>query len=112
MYTAFKYPETFGKVASQSAYLVAPLDQEAKTLIAKLDKNSVQLYLDWGKYDFRSDTDGWSTVKDCRNLSEFLTKENYAFVGGELNDGFGWANWRNRTGKILETFFPLKKTMK
>ena len=111
-YTAFKYPQLFGKAAAQSAYMVAPLDQELKDLFSKSDKKPIQIYLDWGKYDLRSKVEGWSLVQDSRKFSEFLKKEGYAFVGGELNDGFGWASWRNRTDKILETLFPLKKTMK
>ena len=91
--------------------MVAPLDQELKDLLSKSDK-SIQIYLDWGKYDLRSKVQGWSVVQDCRNFSEFLNKEGYALVGGEVNNGFGWANWRNRTDKILEMFFPLQKTMK
>ena len=42
-----------------------------------------------------------------------LKEKGYSVAGGQVNDGFGWASWRNRTDKILETFFPLKKkTMK
>jgi len=41
--------------------------------------------------------------------SGFLVKNLY---GGEVNEGFGWANWRNRNDKILEAFFPMNTTSK
>ena len=45
--------------------------------------------------------------KSSESFAELLKAKGYSFVGGEVNDGAGWASWRNRTNKIFETIFPL-----
>ena len=30
-------------------------------------------------------------------------------TGGEVHDSGGWSSWRNRTDRVLETLFPLRR---
>jgi len=41
-----------------------------------------------------------------------LDEKGYDWSGGEFSEGWDFSSWRNRTDKILEAFFPLKKTQK
>jgi outer membrane protein assembly factor BamB/enterochelin esterase-like enzyme len=109
-YSTMKYPSVFGKVSSQSTFLLTSAERELRAVASDSQKQPLQIYLDWGKYDMRSPFEGWSMIQSNRNFAQFLQERGYVLAGGEVNDGFGWASWRNRTDKILETFFPLEKT--
>ena len=64
-------------------------------------------------YDFRSPLELWGVPTTSKHFTSFLKDKGYSYIGGVVNDSFDWPSWRNRTDKILQTFFPLKKkTMK
>jgi len=68
---------------------------------------SYNLYLDWGRYDARSPTEGNDTGKATERFARALREKGYQCVGGEATDGAGWASWRNRTNEVFETLFPI-----
>ena len=67
----------------------------------------VSLYLDWGRYDLRSPLDGNDMGISSETFARRLHERGYTFVGGEVNDGAGWASWKNRTDRVFEALFPL-----
>ncbi|MCH7673404.1 PQQ-binding-like beta-propeller repeat protein [candidate division KSB1 bacterium] len=112
-YTAFKYPDVFHNVGGQSTHLHKPAGGDALTkIVSESKKLPINIYMDWGKYDLTYQN-GLSWIQLNEDFMKSLQEKGYSVEGGQVNDGFGWASWRNRTDKILETFFPLKKkTMK
>ncbi|NIR52479.1 PQQ-binding-like beta-propeller repeat protein [candidate division KSB1 bacterium] len=107
-YSTFQYPGNFGKVSGQSTFLDTAQEEELKSLVSDSENLPLQIYLDWGKYDMRGHYEAWSLVDGNRSFATFLKERGYMLTGGEVNDGFSWASWRNRTNKVLETFFPLE----
>lgn len=113
IYTTFKQPGTFSMVGGQSTHLLTGNGgEEIFALLESSKKLPVSFYLDWGTYDYRSPGGGFSWIDDNKKLIKLLGDKGYSLSGGEVSDGWGFASWRNRTDKILETFFPLKKTQK
>ncbi len=108
--TAFNHPGVFGNVAGQSMHLAG--GPETQPNLDHGSEPKVVFYLDWGKYDYRSSSGGYSWADLNRAFAKKLKKKGYTVHGGEVNQGFGWASWRSRTDKILETFFPIKTSKK
>ncbi len=75
-----------------------------------MEKLAIRFHIDWGEYDERvaevGDTD---RVASNRAFVKLLRERGYVLSAVEANEGYGWASWRNRTDKILETFFPLEQ---
>lgn len=69
-------------------------------------RQPLTIYLDWTKYDTKSEKEGWDTRGDGLAFAETLEQKGYAYVGGEFHDGSGWSSWRNRTHLMLQTLFP------
>ncbi|MDA2930724.1 alpha/beta hydrolase-fold protein, partial [Acidobacteria bacterium AH-259-O06] len=103
LYTALHHPQVFGKVAAQSPRLRG----EVLSLVRGQEKQAVQFYVDWNRYDFR-----WGDIdlrEDSRKFADLLKEKGYTVAGGEAAECFGWGSWRATTDKILEAFFPLKE---
>ena len=108
LYTALKQPGVFSCAAGQSSYLRHGPGDELKRLVETEPMMPVRFYLDWGKYDERVDEYGHTNrIRSNRTFAKLLKDKGYVLTAVEANDGYGWASWRNRTDKILETFFPL-----
>jgi enterochelin esterase-like enzyme len=105
-YAAFKHPEVFGMAAGQSPN-VTP---ELYALVKNSSNVTLQLYLDWGKYDLKTPYLGKPRdfVEYGRRLAALLVEKGYSYKGREVNDGHDWASWRNRIDEILNFFFPFK----
>ena len=108
-FTAFKHPGVFGMLAGQSTHLYPPEGVELSNIITNPERQDLKIYLDWGKYDFRSTANEFNWIEDNQKFAALLKEKGYTISGGQVNDGFDWPSWRTRTDKILETFFPLKK---
>lgn len=110
--TAFQYSDLFGMVGGQSTHLLLGHGgEEILKLIKDSDKLNLGFYLDWGSYDARRQ-DQYSYKTNNEDLVKLLEEKGYTWTGGEYPEGFGYSSWRNRTDKVLEAFFPLKKTQK
>ena len=106
LYTALHFPGTYGRLALQSPPL-GPLWGE--TLLEKAGDPAqprIDLYLDWGRWEFRSEREGFDRREDARRLVGRLRSRGQGYHGGELPEGSGWGAWRGRTHRILEAFFP------
>jgi enterochelin esterase-like enzyme len=106
-YATFKYPDVFSRIAGQSTHFYPTEAGALRELIETSDKLSLTIYMDWGKYDSRNAQQGYSWRDLNEEFATFLKSKGYTIEGGEVNEGFEWANWRNRTDKILQTLFPL-----
>ncbi|MDA2937055.1 PQQ-binding-like beta-propeller repeat protein [Acidobacteria bacterium AH-259-A15] len=109
LYAALHHPQVFGKVAVQSLQLLRPVGDEVLSLVRGQEKQAVQFYVDWDRYDFRStEFETFDLREDSRKFADLLKEKGYSFAGGEFAGGPGWGSWRVRTDKILEAFFRLK----
>ncbi|MFQ5789874.1 MAG: PQQ-binding-like beta-propeller repeat protein [Acidobacteriota bacterium] len=119
LYAALHHPRVFGKVAVQSlrlgptplqssSLLHRPVGDEVLALVGGREKQPVQFYVDWTRYELRSTEWGIDLRKDSREFADLLKQRGYTVAGGESPDGAGWASWRARTDEILEAFFPFK----
>lgn len=75
-------------------------------LIRTPAEQSMDLYVEWGRYDVRSPEENGDVLVVTRELLQFLTSRGYAVAGGEVPDGSGWSSWKNRTDVVLKTLFP------
>jgi hypothetical protein len=64
-------------------------------------------YVDWGKYDGKSEKEGFDARAFSLDFVEDLSAAGYSHAGGEVHDGAGPDSWLQRTDRILETLFPL-----
>lgn len=107
-YAAFNYPDIFRNVAGQSTHLHKPDGGDALTkIVSESEQLPIKIYMDWGKYDLIYQN-GLSWPQLNEDFVKLLKEKGYSVDARKVNDGFGWASWRNRTDKILEAFFPLK----
>jgi enterochelin esterase-like enzyme/outer membrane protein assembly factor BamB len=106
LYIGFRYPNVFGKVAGQSACPIAEGGPELVALVQKSSNLPLQLYLDWGRYDYKYILYGDDPRGFGQRFVELLRDKKYQVDGGEVNEGSDYASWRRRTDKILQTFFP------
>jgi outer membrane protein assembly factor BamB/predicted alpha/beta superfamily hydrolase len=102
------HPDLFGGAAIQTMAWDQSNDAAFETLIPPASSIApVTLYLDWGRYDLRSPLDGNDMGISSETFARRLQERGYTFVGGEVNDGAGWASWKNRTDRVFEALFPL-----
>ena len=107
LFTAFKMPAVFGKVASQSAFMLTSHRDVLYAVMPQAGEFPMAFYLECAKYDYRSPLEQWDARVRNMGLAEKLQGAGYDVNGVEVNEGFGYACWRNRTDKVLETLFPL-----
>lgn len=106
-YTAFRYPELFGGVAAQTVFTQERAEVAMKDLIKNANEVPMRVYLDWGTYDSRAPLEGWDTRRDSRRWYALFQDHGYRPAGGEVHQGAGWPNWRNRADKWLSALFPM-----
>lgn len=107
-YGTFKQPGVFGKVGGQSLFMLTLEENLMKPLVRTASEQPLQIYNDWGKYDWFAPQEGWSSVEIAQNWDEFLESRGYQPAGGEVNRGFGFAFWRHQTGRMFEALFPIE----
>ncbi len=107
-YLALGRPGSIGNVALQSFYYRSEAEQELRAMIDEKAAATTRFYIEWSTHDFVAGDD-LQCEANSRELAALLTAGGYAVVTSEVNDGAGWGNWRTRTNRILETFFPLEE---
>ena len=108
-FATFQRPDLFSGFAIQSMYWDEKENAAQRSLVNKVAGQDLRIYVDWGKYDVRSPNEGIDTRLWSRGFVKLLRENGFQTTGGEINDGSGWANWKNRTDKVFEALFPLKK---
>jgi len=107
-YATFTHPDLFGNLAIQTMYWDQTAKAEHQGLIVPAENQPpLRIYIDWGKYDLRSPMEGNDLGKNSRSFARLLEDRGYSFAGGVVNDGAGWASWKNRTDRVFETLFPI-----
>lgn len=107
LYTGFRHPNVFGKIAGQSVCPIAEGGPELVELAQKSPVLPLRLYLDWGTYDYRYASYEYDARRFSQSFVKMLRGKNYQVAGGEVNEGSDYASWRRRTDRILEAFFPI-----
>ena len=104
IYTAFKYPGTASLLAGQSTHLYPQAGgDELTALVRESEGLSVTFYLDYAIYDTRGDGFHWKDFNE--SFVELVKEKGFELTSSQVNEGFGFASWRNRSDKILRTFF-------
>lgn len=101
---ALRHGETFGRVAVQSATLMAA--DEIAELVPHAVEQPMVIYQEWGTYDLRSPHEAWDMTDGNRQLWSLLRERGYRPTGGEHPHGFGWACWKGQTDDWLQALFP------
>ena len=104
VYAAFRHPEVFGNVASQSGFLSRKKGQVMRE-IEKSSKKNIKFYLDCGTFESNVGGVFGNFTKANRKMCEILKRKGYNFIYQEVHEGHNWGNWRSRLGDILMTFF-------
>jgi outer membrane protein assembly factor BamB len=108
LYAAFERPGLFGKVATQSLFML-DLKDDVPVLIESSAPQDLDLYIEWSRLDFK-DEPRRDARAESRMIVEVLEEKGHRPVTREVADGTGWGGWRLRTDLILEILFPLKET--
>ena len=106
-----KQPGVFGKVSGETPFLLEFAANQLTPLIKNASEQPLEIYVDWTKYDNRCTYEGWDFGRFSREFAGLLKERGYRPAGGEANEGFGWAFFRNRTDKNFQHFFPFQRTM-
>ncbi len=107
-YATFTHPDVFGNLAIQTMYWDRTAEAEDEGLVVPASSRPpLRIYMDWGKYDLRNPMEGNDLGESSRSFARLLQARGYFFAGGMVNDGVGWASWRNRTDRVFETLFPI-----
>ncbi len=105
-YATTTHPNVFQKLGLQTMTWEPGYARENAALLVGPERQPLDIYLDWGKYDLRSPMEGANFPKANRTFARVLEEKGYTFTGGEVHEGGYWISWRNRTDKLLETLFP------
>ena len=107
-YITFTHPDLFGNLAIQTmSWDQTAQAQDANLVLPASNQLPMRIYLDWGRYDMRSPMEGNDLGKETRSFADLLEARGYAYTGGMVNDGAGWASWKNRTDRVFEALFPI-----
>ena len=106
--TAFANPGLIGGVGAQSFFIIELflahlMETLGDTTAGELPLN---VYLDWGRWDYRSPHEAWNMRDASRRWWELLRERGWQPRGGEVRDGTDWASWRERTDRLLSALFP------
>lgn len=102
----FRRPSVFGGLGMQSLLMLDTDDEELRKQAPKQSEAPLRVYLDWGRYDRRATREAWDMGVANTRFAAFLRERGYHPAGGEVNEGSGWAGWRNRTDRVFGTLFP------
>lgn len=109
VYAAFRHPGLIGKLGLQSMRWEPGFRARNRQMLLDAPDQPLTIYLDWGKYDGKSEREGFDIRASSMAFAEDLQEAGYAFVGGEVHDGSGPDSWLQRTDALLEALFPLER---
>jgi len=107
LFGAFKHPDLFGRVGSQSATMMQASDFD--TLIRGAGGRPLTIYLEWGTYHLRSPHEAWDMARANRDLWALLRANGQRPTGGEVPEGFGWNCWRAHFDDMLSALYPMQR---
>ena len=102
---AFRRPDVFGRVSTQSAFMLTEGLNELKALLEKATTAPESVSLEWSAYDLRAEHEGWNNAESNRALAEFLKGRGVPVTTREVSEGFAWGSWRNRADLVFGRLF-------
>ena len=99
---ALAHPGVFSRVGSLSAYALPDLSAEIQDLARASDSLGLAIYLEWGRYDLRTGEGNLDIPAENRKLATALSASGFTVATREVPEGFGWATWKHRIGRMLE----------
>jgi len=97
LYTAFRLPDIFGFVLSQSgAFCRFGRDYVVFELVRECKKKPINLWMDIGKFDFQS------LIQANHRMYELLVETGYNVTLHEYNAGHNYPAWRDNVWRGLE----------
>lgn len=105
----FGHPDTFGRLAIQSLYMMEDELAGLQEATAEIDAQShpMDVYLEWGRWDLISRYEAMNFRVSSGLAWELLADKGWRPTGGEVWDSTDFGSWRNRTDVVLEQLFPL-----
>lgn len=101
-YLAFKNPQVFSMLASQSGAF-AVVDDEIINEVQTAERKPIRIYMDIGLYDL-ADQRG-TLLQDNRLLEKILQAKKYDYTYYEFAGGHNWTCWRDQLVNVLEFLF-------
>lgn len=110
LYAVLRRPNVIACGAGQSPAIDEEIYKAARTLSkTRIYIPELRIYFDMGRYDLpRGIIGGKSFVQTGIDLSTEMNSLGLEHCFQVVNDGHEWANWRERTGEILQYFFPTR----
>ncbi|HET9317762.1 MAG TPA: PQQ-binding-like beta-propeller repeat protein, partial [Vicinamibacteria bacterium] len=102
---AFRRPDVFGRVSTQSAFMLTEGLAELKKLLEKAKAVPESVSLEWSTYDLRAEHEGWNNAESNRALAEYLKGRGVPVTTREVSEGFAWGSWRNRADLVFGRLF-------
>ena len=99
---ALAHPGVFARVGSLSAYALPDLSTQIQELARASNSPDLEVHLEWGKYDLRTGEGNLDIPAENRRLAEILSDSGFTVSHREVPEGFGWATWRFRVGRLLD----------
>ncbi|MEO5896445.1 MAG: PQQ-binding-like beta-propeller repeat protein [Vicinamibacterales bacterium] len=103
---AFHDSGLFGALGLQSLFMLDTdrfaIEPQVRTATAR----PLRVYHDWGFYGHASTREAADLRETNRRFYAFLRAKGFEPAGGEVQDGLGWASWRNRTDLLFAALFP------
>ena len=105
LYTALKYPDRIGGVATQS---LAANETASLFALQRAGAAKLRLYMDWCNVEWWDPGESLDVREINIRLARWLADAGHAVTAREHRSGTGWGTWRNHTGDLLSTVFPLQ----
>lgn len=97
MGAALRQPETFGRVAVESLFMLTAQRDELTGMAKALEGPKPEIFLGWGRYDLHSTAEGWDMREANAQLAQDLRAAGYTVETHQTPDGWDWPSWRTRT---------------
>jgi len=107
-HTAVEHPDVFGKLAVRTMSLEGEVADELLAVLATANRPTLDLYVDWNRYERRSEENSYDRREDSRRFAKALEDAGYRFAGGEAADSYGWGSLRAGNAAMLEALFPAR----
>jgi outer membrane protein assembly factor BamB len=101
---AFRRPDLFARVSTQSAFMLTEGLDQLKALLSSAAVLPV-VTLEWSTYDLRGEHEGWNNARSNRALADFLRTRGATVDTREVHEGFSWGSWRNRADAVFGALF-------
>jgi len=100
-------PDMFGFIGAQSLYHGSMQGDEELRRLVNAASERTTVYLSWGRYDSRNQSQGRDTRQTSASLAELMRARRFIVLGGEAPDGDTFACWGARLPALLESFSRL-----